>query len=317
MDLRHLRYFIAVAEERHFSRAARRLHVSQPPLSQQIQALEAELGVLLFTRGRGGVQRTAAGDALLPLARDILDAVEQAVAQTRHVGRGETGRLAIGFAGSMPFTDVMPQLLRDFRADWPQVELDLREQPSQAQIDDLLAHRLDLGFIRPTRQMPDPRLETLVVQREPLMAAVHADHALARQPALALHDLRDQPFVLYSATLGSGLREQTLALCQRAGFAPRIVQEVHEMPTLVGLISAGLGVGVVAASMQRAQLPFVAYRPLADADATTDVLLVWRQGDEAPPLRNFIQLARRHGAGSNGTAADSSACFARAPQIGD
>ena len=292
MDLRHLRYFVAVAEERHFSRAAQRLHVSQPPLSQQIQALEAELGVPLFTRGRGGVQRTAAGDALLPLARGILDAVEHAMTQTRRVGRGETGRLTVGFAGSMPFTDIMPRLLRDYRAAWPQVTLDLREQPSQAQIDDLLAHRLDLGFIRPTALMHDARLATLVVQREPLLAAVHSDHPLAAQLRVSLADLRDQPFVLYSASLGSGLREQTLALCAQAGFTPRIAQEVHEMPTLIGLISAGLGVGIVAASMQRAQLPFVAYRPLQDENVTTDVLLVWRQGDQAPTLQNVLTIAR-------------------------
>ncbi len=292
MDLRHLRYFVAVAEERHFSRAAQRLHVSQPPLSQQIQALEAELGVPLFTRGRGGVQRTAAGDALLPLARNILDAVEHAAAQARHAGRGDTGRLAVGFSGSMPFTDVMPRLLRDFRAAWPQVVLDLREQPSQAQIDDLLAHRLDLGFIRPTALMHDARLSTLVVQREPLLAALHADHPLATQPALRLHDLREQPFVLYSASLGSGLREQTLALCAKAGFTPHVAQDVHEMPTLIGLISAGLGVGIVAASMQRAQLPFVAFRPLIDVQASTDVLLVWRRDDPQPPLRNLIALAQ-------------------------
>jgi DNA-binding transcriptional LysR family regulator len=292
MDLRHLRYFVAVAEERHFSRAAQRLHVSQPPLSQQIQALEAELGVPLFTRGRGGVQRTAAGDTLLPLARGILDAVEHAINQTRQIGRGETGRLAVGFAGSMPFTDVMPRLLRDYRAAWPQVALDLREQPSQAQIDDLLARRLDLGFIRSTPSMADDRLSTLVVQREPLLVAIHADHPLATQPELKLRDLRDQPFVLYSASLGSGLREQTMALCAQAGFAPRIAQEVHEMPTLIGLISAGLGVGIVAASMQRAQLPFVAFRPLTDVQASTDVLLVWRRDDPQPPLRNIIALAQ-------------------------
>ncbi|WP_079417298.1 LysR substrate-binding domain-containing protein [Thiomonas intermedia] len=291
MDLRHLRYFVAVAEERHFSRAAQRLHVSQPPLSQQIQALEAELGVPLFTRGRGGVQRTAAGDALLPLARAILDAVEHAMTQTRRVGRGDAGRLTVGFAGSMPFTDVMPRLLRDYRAAWPQVTLDLREQPSQAQIDDLLAHRIDLGFIRPTTLMHDARLATLVVQREPLLAAVHSDHPLATQPAVSLADLRDQPFVLYSARLGSGLREQTLALCAQAGFAPRIAQEVHEMPTLIGLISAGLGVGIVAASMQRAQLPFVTYLHLHDENVTTDVLLAWRRDDDTPPLRNFLKLA--------------------------
>jgi len=293
MELRHLRYFLAVAEERHFSRAAQRLHVSQPPLSQQIQSLEAELGVPLFTRGRGGVQRTAAGDALLPLARGILDAVEHAIHQTRQAGRGETGRLAVGFAGSMPFTDVMPRLLRDFRAAWPQVALDLREQPSQAQIDDLLAHRLDLGFIRATPSMTDARLSTLVVQREPLLVALHADHALAAQPGLRLIDLRDQPFVLYSASLGSGLREQTLALCAQTGFTPCIAQEVHEMPTLIGLISAGLGVGIVAASMQRARLPLVAYKPLVDVQASTDVLLAWRRDDAQPPLRNFISLAQK------------------------
>ncbi|MGC8808182.1 MAG: LysR family substrate-binding domain-containing protein, partial [Thiomonas sp.] len=166
-----------------------------------------------------------------------------------------------------------------------------REQPSQAQIDDLLADRLDLGFLRHTPSIDDPRLSTLVVQREPLLVAIHADHPLAAQPAVDLAALRDQPFVLYSASLGSGLRAQTLALCAQAGFSPQIAQEVHEMPTLIGLISAGLGVGIVAASMQRAQLPFVAYRPLADVHASTEVLLAWRQGDAQPPLRNFISLA--------------------------
>ena len=292
MDVRHLRYFVAVAEERHFSRAAQRLHISQPPLSQQIQALEAELGVPLFVRGRGGVRCTAAGDTLLPLARAILDQVDHAVAQTRQVGRGDTGRLAVGFAGSMPFSAVMPQLLRDFRAAWPQVVLDLREQPSPAQIEALLGHRIDVGFLRPTSHLDGAPLDTLVLLREPLIAAVHVDHLLARHESLDLRDLRDEPFVLYSPTLGSGLRTQTLELCARAGFTPRIAQEVHEMPTLIGLISAGLGVGVVAASMQRAQLPLVAYRPLRDAGARTDVLLAWRRGDASPPLRNFIALAR-------------------------
>lgn len=292
MDIRHLRYFLAVAEERHFSRAAQRLHMSQPPLSQQIQALEAELGVPLFLRGRGGVRCTAAGDTLLPLARSILDQVDHAVAQTRQVGRGDTGRLAVGFAGSMPFSTVMPQLLRDFRAAWPQVVLDLREQPSPAQIEALLGHRIDVGFLRPTSHLDGSGLETLVVLREPLVAAVHADHPLARQDMLSLRDLRDLPFVLYSPTLGSGLRTQTLELCEHAGFTPRIAQEVHEMPTLIGLISAGLGVGLVAASMQRAQLPLVAYRPLRDRGAQTDVLLAWRKADASPPLHNFIALAR-------------------------
>lgn len=311
MELRHLRYFIAVAEERHFSRAALRLHLSQPPLSQQIQALESELGVQLFTRGRGGVRTTPAGDTLLPLARAILEQVDHAVDQTRQVGRGDTGRLAVGFAGSMPFSAVMPQLLRDFRAAWPQVLLDLREQPSPAQIDGLLNHRIDVGFLRPTSYLDGVPIDTMVLMREPLIAALHGDHPLARRKALRLVDLRDEPFVLYSPTLGSGLRTHTLALCARAGFTPRIAQEVHEMPTLIGLISAGLGVGVVAASMQRAQLPLVAYRPLRDANAQTEVMLAWRRGDTSPPLMNFIALARTLAAA--GADADPSGTHAASP----
>ncbi|WP_031408562.1 LysR family transcriptional regulator [Thiomonas sp. FB-Cd] len=290
MELRHLRAFLAVFEERNFTRAAARLHISQPPLSQQIQALEAELGVRLFERGRGGAAPTAAGQSLMPQARAILDQMHHAAEQARRAGRGETGSLAVGFAGSMPFSVVMPQLLRDFRAAWPDVALQLREQPSRAQIDDLLAGRLDVGFIRPTSHEHWDAIQSRLILREPLLLALHTEHPSARHERLSLSALRDEPFILYSATLGSGLREQTLALCLAAGFAPRVAQEVHEMPTLISLVSAGIGVGLVAASMQRAQMPYVRYLPLEDAGAYSDILLAFKRDNPSAPLHNFLAL---------------------------
>ncbi len=291
MELRHLRAFVAVAEERHFSRAAARLHLSQPPLSQQIQALEAELGVRLFERGRAGVRMTAAGEALFPQALALLDQVQRAAELARRAGQGESGTLAIGFAGSMPFSELMPRLLREFRAAWPQVALQLREQPSRAQIDDLVARRLDLGFIRPTRHDRLDALQTRVLQREPLLAAVPESHPLAGRTSIRLHELQDDGFIVYSATLGSALRDHTLALCRRAGFDPRIAQDVHEMPTLVGLVAAGIGVGLVAASMRHSASPWVRYLGIEDPGAHSDIVLAWRRDDASPVVANFLALA--------------------------
>ena len=295
MELRHLRAFLAVAETRNFTRAAERLHLSQPPLSQHIQTLEAELGVRLFERGRNGASLTAAGQAQLPQAQGILDLVARATQQAQRAGRGEAGSLAVGFAGSMPFSVVMPQLLHDFRAAWPEVELQLREQPSRQQLDDLLAGRLDLGFIRPTQHEQGGTLQTRLMLREPLLVALHANHPLAGRASLRLRQLRDEPFILYSASMGSGLRELTLALSLKAGFSPRVVQEVHEMPTLISLVSAGIGVGLVAASMQRAQMPYVRYVALDDPGAHSDIVLAWKRDNPATTLRNFLLLAKASG----------------------
>ena len=291
MDIADLRAFVAVAEERHFSRAAERLHISQPPLSQRIAGLEHKLGVALFRRGRGGVWLTAAGQALLPQARVVLEQLARAEQLARQAGLGESGQLSIGFAGSMPFSERLPRLLRDFRQAWPDVRLQLREQSSSEQIRQLLEHGLDVGFIRPTRHDAEHALETRLLLREPLFVALHSEHALAASPRLALRRLREQPFILYSSQFGAGLREQILGMCLRAGFTPQVVQDVHEMPTLISLVSAGIGVGLVTASMQRASVPHVRYLALSDPGATTDVLLAWRRGDDSPVLRNFLGLA--------------------------
>jgi DNA-binding transcriptional LysR family regulator len=291
MDMQDLRAFLAVAEERHFSRAAQRLHISQPPLSQRIGSLERKLGVRLFERGRGGVSLTAAGQALLPQARVVLQQLARAEELARRAGRGESGQLSIGFAGSMPFSETLPRLLRDYRQAWPGVRLSLREHSSNEQVEQLLHHGLDLGFIRPTRHGAEHALQTRVLQREALFVALHREHPLALGEPLGLRELREQPFILYSQQFGSGLREQILDLCAGAGFSPRVVQEVHEMPTLICLVSAGIGVGLVAASMQRASVPNVRYVALADAGATSDVVLAWRSTDSSPALHNFLALA--------------------------
>lgn len=291
MELRHLRYFVAVAEELHFSRAAARLHISQPPLSQQIQALENELGVQLFERRRSGVLLTDAGHNFLRQVYVVLEQVERAVSVAQRAGRGEVGVLEIGFTGSMPFSEVMPRVLHDFRAAYPRIQLHLREMTSRDQIENLAADKLDVGFIRPTQHDQNTALETRMLLSEPLVVALHASHPLAQKPELTLAMLADEPFIVYSRWLGSGLHQQVLGLCLKAGFSPRVVQEVHEMPTIIGLVSAGIGVGLVAASMERTQVPYVAFRHIDDAAATSDVLLAWRRNNLSPVVANFVNAA--------------------------
>jgi DNA-binding transcriptional LysR family regulator len=291
MDLRRLRYFIAVAEELHFGRAARRLHISQPPLSQQIQTLEQEVGVVLFERAGHRISLTDAGRELLPRARLVLAQAEAAKTAVQRVGRGESGSLELGFTGSLPFTPVMPRVLHDFRRAYPGVRLQLRELSTREQIERLTAETLDVGFFRPTRHELLEQLETRVVLREPLLLALHADNPLSRRKRLSLAALAQEPFILYSRSVSTGLHDQILALCLKAGFAPRIVQEVHEMPTIIGLVAAGVGVALVAASMRQIHVPGVVFLPLAETGVATDILLAWKRGTASPALRNFLAIA--------------------------
>ena len=291
MDLRRLRYFIAVAEELHFGRAARRLHISQPPLSQQIQTLEQEVGVQLFERVGHRISLTDAGRELLPRARAVLTQAEAAKTAVQRVGRGESGTLELGFTGSLPFTPVMPRVLHDFRRAYPGVQLQLRELSTREQIERLAAETLDVGFFRPTRHELLEQLETRVVLSEPLLLALHADNPLAQRKRLPLAALAQEPFILYSRSVSTGLQDQILALCLKAGFAPRIVQEVHEMPTIIGLVAAGVGVALVAESMRQIHVPGVVFLPLAETGVATDVLLAWKRGGESAALRNFLAIA--------------------------
>ena len=229
MELRHIRYFVAVAEECHFGRAAERLHIAQPPLSQQIKQLESDLGVVLLTRSTRKVELTPAGQRYLERARAILAAVDAAGEEASRVAAGELGRLAIGFTGSATY-DLLPSLARVLRSDFPGIELDLRgEMLTPDQVDALVDHSLDLGFLRPPVRHAD--IEVRVLRREPLIAVVPEAHPLASVSSVKLVDLRDETFITYPSHHRSVVYEAVLDACERVGFIPTEVHEVGETST--------------------------------------------------------------------------------------
>ena len=291
MELRHLRYFVTVAEELHFGRAAKKLHISQPPLSMQIRALEDELGVALFNRTQRSVALTQAGNALLGEARHILARVDQAVLMTRRASRGEIGELAIGFISVADY-NVLPVVLREFRRAFPLVNLTLRESTTDAQIRDLLAGRIDVGFVLPP--INEPSLESLPILREPLIAALPDKHPLARKAGkLALEKLKDAPFILFPRPYAPGLYDDVVSCCKAAGFSPRVEQEAIQMQTIVSLVSAELGVALIPASLTNLRRTGVTYKALRGGSPLTEVHLAWRRGDDLPALRVFIDVASR------------------------
>jgi DNA-binding transcriptional LysR family regulator len=290
MELRHLRYFVAVAEELHFRRAAERLHVSQPPLSQQIRALEAELGVTLFERNRRRVELTAAGAALLTEARAILAQVDHAVELTQRVARGEAGALAIGFVGSSMYGR-LPDVVRAFHAERPAVALRLREFSTGDALEALAGGRIDVGVVRPAQV--EPGIEIDVVQREEVVAALPEGHRLAERSAIGLADLGGEAFVLLSRREAPGLYGALDAAMSEAGVGPREVQQVSEMRTVLGLVSAGVGVSVVPASVAGGERSGVVFRRLEGRAPTVELALAWRSGDASPPLAAFLELARK------------------------
>jgi DNA-binding transcriptional LysR family regulator len=282
MELRHLRYFVVVAEERHFGRAATRLHIAQPPLSAQIRQLEADLGVALFTRTTRKVELTPAGEEYLLRARVILASVDAAVAEVGRVAAGEQGRLAIGFTGSATY-ELLPSLVRVLRSEFPRISLDLKgEMLSPDQVTALLEKTLDLGFLRPPVRHPD--IEVRVLRREPLVAVLPQTHALASRPAVRLAALRDEPFITYPSQRRSVVHEAVLDACQDAGFAPARTQEVAETSTLVSFVAAGLGVALVPASVQHLQITGARYLPLAGTTREVELALATRAGDRSPYL---------------------------------
>ena len=289
MELRHLRYFAAVAEELHFGRAAKRLHISQPPLSMQIRALEEELGVTLLNRTQRSVSLTQAGNALLAEAKHILARVDQAILTTRRAGRGEIGELLVGFISVADY-NVLPEVLREFRRRFPLVNLTLREATTDAQLRDLVAGRIDVGFVLPP--VNEPALESVAILREPLIAALPEKHPLARKPGkLALEKLKDAPFILIPRANAPGLYDDIVSCCKTAGFSPRVEQEAIQMQTIVSLVSAELGVALIPASMMHLRRTGVTYKALRGGSPPIEIHLVWRRGDDLPALRVFVDVA--------------------------
>lgn len=289
MELRHLRYFVALAEELHFRRAAERLHISQPPLSQQIRALEVELGAELLKRNRRKVELTPAGQVFLGEARTVLAAADRAVAQVRRVARGEAGELSIGFVGSAMYGR-LPEALREFRRARPELVLSLRELSTAAQLEALAAGTIDVGVCRPAHTEAGLRME--IVHREPVLAALPQEHPLARRRTVALAELSREAFVLLARREAPGLHATLTAALAAVGEAAQPVQEVAEIRTVLGLVSAGIGVSLVPASVATRERGGVVYRPLGGEGPRVELSLAWRYHDDSPALAAFLQTAR-------------------------
>lgn len=293
MELRHLRYFIAVAEELHFGRAAQVLGISQPPLSQQIQALEQEVGARLFERTNRRVELSEAGRLFLHEARLVLAQVDKAADVARRAQLGELGELKIGFTSSAPFNSSIPQAIFAFRQAFPAVHLNLQEMSSTEVAESLVDESIQVGLMRPL-PLPDS-LSVIELMREPLVAVLNAGHPLVEGSERGLHlaQLAEEPFVFFPRTYGSGLYAQLLNLARDAGFSPHFAQEAGEAMTIIGLVAAGLGVSVLPASYQRIRIDGVVYRTLLDQEAVTAVWLVQRKGAQTPMAKAFVELLTR------------------------
>ncbi|OAE12746.1 LysR family transcriptional regulator [Pseudomonas simiae] len=296
MELRHLRYFIAVAEELHFGRAAQVLGISQPPLSQQIQALEQEVGARLFERTNRRVELSEAGRLFLHEARLVLAQVDKAADVARRAQLGELGELKIGFTSSAPFNSSIPQAIFAFRQAFPAVHLNLQEMSSTEVAESLVDESIQVGLMRPL-PLPDS-LSVIELMREPLVAVLNAGHPLVEgsERGLYLAQLAEEPFVFFPRSYGSGLYAQLLNLARDAGFSPHFAQEAGEAMTIIGLVAAGLGVSVLPASYQRIRIDGVVYRTLLDQEAVTAVWLVQRKGAQTPMARAFVELLTRKAA---------------------
>ena len=298
MELRHLRYFVAVAEEGHITRAAERLGIQQPPLSHQIRALERELGVQLFRRLPRGVELTEAGRSFIEDARAALARVGQGVEAAKRAARGEQGHLRLAVPPTAPFHPFVPQVILAFREAYPLVSLTMEENLRMETLDQLRGGQMDVAFLRASIAAP----EGLVVHpllEEPMVAALPSGHPLARSArsqdaALPLRALAGETFIAYARQQGPALYEAMAAACLQAGFSPQLGQEAPRISTALSLVATGFGVTLVPASMRRMALEGVTYRDLAGAaQARAFLSIAARRDDSSGIVRNFVALVRR------------------------
>jgi DNA-binding transcriptional LysR family regulator len=296
MELRHLRYFVAVAEEKHITRAAERLGMQQPPLSQQIRALERELDVQLLRRKPRGVELTDAGSAFLADARAILSHIDHAFATTKRTARGEQGEVVVGFTSSAPFHPFVPRIIRAYRDAFPRVSLTLEEGGTTELIDDLRNERIDAAFIRTAIANQEGIVVSTLLQ-EAMIVALPRGHALSRhKSALALQALAGETFIVYRRRSGPGLYDAILAACNAAGFSPRIGQEAPRIVATLNLVAAGLGISLVPESLQRMHMDGVVFRRLTGAaQPKAPLYLASRRGETSAPVRRFLEVVRRSG----------------------
>ena len=290
MKTRRLQFFMAVAEELSFSRAALRLHVAQPSLSSQIKKLEEEVGARLFDRDKRHVSLTPAGRRFEQRVTTILSLADHAKTEARPTERGQLGTIALGYTALSMFSTALPHAIRRFRQLQPNVTVTLRELTSLEQLHELGERTLDVGVLRKVDVSAPRGIRIVEWYRTPLMAAIPADHPHAGSASLSLADLKNEAFIMYPRGAGTGIYWQVIDLCTRAGFRPRVVREVLESSTIIGLVAAGVGIAIVPSDMNCIQFAGVAYRRLADSQAHTALYLAQREGDRSEHLRSLFKV---------------------------
>jgi len=303
MELRHLRYFVAVAEELNFGRAAERLRIAQPPLSRQVRDLEREIGVALFERVPRGVELTPAGRAFLPEARLTLAQAERSQRTAQRAAQGETGRLRVGFVDAATHSGILPDVLSFFRAHLPSVGLSLFELDPLRQAEAFQEGRIDIGILHSPPLDAVRWLRVEAIYAEPVILALPKTHPLAGRSRLALASLADESFVAFPRVVAPEMYDDIIVSCRRAGFSPRIVQEAAGWHTLASLVSAGVGIGVVPRSISEFQQSGVVYRSVRALDVEMSLAAVWKRSERSPVRERFVAAlksvagARARGAG--------------------
>ena len=292
LELRHLRYFLAIADEMNFGQAAEKLDIAQPGLSQQIKMLEHILGVTLFDRSRRRLRMTLAGEMFEAEARQIMAHVDRAIETTQRAGRGEVGRLAIGYVGSAAYTGMLTSLVGDFRLGYPRVDLAISELTMLAQLEAIAQGRLDIGFIRPPVPLPEG-VAAVTLSAENLFVALPAGHRDGGKEAVQLRDLSEETFITPEHPPQVSFHAHTVHACAQAGFEPRLGPQGRDFMTISSMVSVGLGVALVPQSVSWVQLPNVVYRPLADHVPKAELSVAFRRGDASMAVKNFITLARK------------------------
>ena len=289
MELRHLQYFVVVAEELHFGRAAARLQMTQPPLSQQIQQLEKEMGVTLFSRTKRKVELTEAGELFLKEVKKAFSQIEKAVEVAQSAQRGEVGSLSIGFVGAAIY-DILPPIVREYRKKFPKVSVVLHELSTPEQVNALHDNRIDIGFVRPP-------ITSQLIQLEPIQKlsctiCLPKAHPLAEKEKIYIEDLQDEPFVFISRHVWPVLYDAVLSLCRSAGFSPKIVQEATEYQTVMGLVAAEIGITVIPVSANKLYKTDVVYKEIHDSNFVAEMAVMYRKNNSNPELLEFLKIAR-------------------------
>jgi DNA-binding transcriptional LysR family regulator len=291
MELRHLRYFLAVADELNFTRAARRLNMAQPPLTQQIKALEAEMGVMLFDRSAYRIELTEAGKAFAAEVGRILGDVRNAVLIAKRVASGAAGQVRVGFTESASFNPLVTSAFRAFRSTYPDVELSLEERQSTELAAALREERIDVAFVRPPLSAGEG-LTLHLLGEEEMVVAVPSGHRLAGRRDVSLRELKTETFILYPRSVRPGLADTVITACEKAGFSPRVEQYAPQLSSTINLVAASLGISIVPLSMHGLQPDTVAYVPLRGKPLSAQLGVALRSSETSPSVLKFIETAR-------------------------